>query len=194
LGWKEHVPSDLYDAGVGIGAALLLFVTGTLSLSAFKRMSWDMLILLGGSLSLAAVVKESGLSTWLAGLMGGVGTLHPLALMLAVTTLTVFISAFTSNMATTTLMLNIVRQALPGGLSKGDVLGCLSGVTIAASCDFMLPAGTPPNAIVFGTRYIRMRTMAGAGFVLDLAAAILVALWVYFGANPLLSWAGFATN
>jgi sodium-dependent dicarboxylate transporter 2/3/5 len=66
------------------------------------------------------------------------------------------------------------------------VLPCLSGVAIAASCDFMLPAGTPPNAIVFGTRYVRMRTMAGVGAWLDAAAAIVAALWAYFGISRLL--------
>ena len=61
-----------------------------------------------------------------------------------------------------------------------QVLPVLGGATIASSCDFMLPAGTPPNAIVFGSGYIRLPTMMKTGFLLDIAAMVLVTLYAYF--------------
>ena len=178
---------NLLDGAVAMAAALALFLLGTIRARSLKRMSWDALVLLGGSFALAAVVQASGLSDWMAARMSALSSWPALALMLAVTTATIFISAFTSNASTTQLMLLLVANVLdPTRASSARVVPYLSGVGIAASCDFMLPAGTPPNAIVFGTRYIKMRTMVSIGAVLDVTAAIVVALWVYFGASRLL--------
>jgi sodium-dependent dicarboxylate transporter 2/3/5 len=62
----------------------------------------------------------------------------------------------------------------------------LYGAAISSSCDFMLPCGTPPNAIVFGTRYVSMRAMIATGFVLDLLSALVVALWIWLAARHFL--------
>jgi sodium-dependent dicarboxylate transporter 2/3/5 len=178
---------DIFDASFAMTAGLALFSIGTLRASSLRRMPWDALLLLGGSFALAEIVQKGGLSGWLAVQMKDVGQLQPLVLMFVVTTVTVFMSAFSSNTATANVMMLLVSDTLdPKRADPGRVVPYLSGVTIAASCDFMLPAGTPPNAIVFATHYVRMRTMAMTGFFLDLAAALLVALWVTFGAGRLL--------
>ncbi|RPH43860.1 MAG: hypothetical protein EHM91_08510, partial [Planctomycetota bacterium] len=117
------------------------------------------------------------------------GAWHPFLLMVAVTVVTVFLSAFTANAAAAQLMLTLVTGIVdPQNLQPGRAMPYLYGVTVAASCDFMLPCGTPPNAIVFGTRYVRMRTMAATGVFLDLVAALIAATWIWFGARHFLTF------
>jgi sodium-dependent dicarboxylate transporter 2/3/5 len=157
-----------YEAGVSMLAGATLLACRVLSLSALRRLPWGTLVLLGGSLAMAAGIEESGLSLWLGERFGGLAAL-PLAGQLAVaTTGTVGLSAVASNVAT----INVVLNVLPRNLAV------LFAITIGASCDFMLPAGTPPNAIVFGSGYIRLPTMIRIGFLLDVAAAALIPLYM----------------
>jgi sodium-dependent dicarboxylate transporter 2/3/5 len=184
---EAHINSPQFDALVALAAGTFLFALGIVDRSGLKRLSWDALILLGGSFALAMVVQKSGLSDWMARYLRQLSDLPPFLLVLSIMTLTVFLSAFSSNTATATIMMQLVSNALdPGRAAGGRVVPILSGVSIAASCDFMLPAGTPPNAVVFGTRRVRMRTMVTTGAVLDAAAAVVSALWVYFGVTALL--------
>jgi sodium-dependent dicarboxylate transporter 2/3/5 len=157
-----------YEAGVSMLAAASLLAWRVLSLQAIRRLSWGTLVLLGGSLAMAAGIEESGLSLWLGERFGGLAEL-PLAGQLAVaTTGTIGLSAVASNTATINVVLNVLPSNLP----------VLFAITMGASCDFMLPAGTPPNAIVFGSGYIRLSTMMRVGFLLDVAAAIFVTLYM----------------
>ena len=189
LGLTEHLKGDQSDAMAAMLAPLLLFLTGTLRWQSLKRMPWDVLILLGGSYALAEVVRGSGLSIWLGGLVKPAAAWHPFLLMLTITTVTVFLSAFTANAAASQLMMTLVTGIVdPKSVAPGKAMPYLYGVTVAASCDFALPCGTPPNAIVFGTRYVRMRTMAATGVFLDLAAAFLAATWIWFGARHIMTF------
>jgi sodium-dependent dicarboxylate transporter 2/3/5 len=157
-----------YEAGVSMLAAAVLLAWRVLSLSALRRLPWGTLVLLGGSLAMAAGIEESGLSLWLGERFGGLADM-PLAGQLAVaTTGTIGLSAVASNVATINVVLNVLPPNLP----------VLFAITMGASCDFMLPAGTPPNAIVFGSGYIRLSTMIRVGFLLNVAAAILVTLYM----------------
>lgn len=100
-----------------------------------------------------------------------------------------FLSAFTANAAASQLMMTLVTGIVdPRSVHPGRAIPYLYGVTVAASCDFMLPCGTPPNAIVFGTRYVRIRTMAATGAFLDLVAALLAATWIWFGARHFMTF------
>ncbi|HYE97720.1 MAG TPA: DASS family sodium-coupled anion symporter [Planctomycetota bacterium] len=182
--WAAGLKGDKLDAFWALLAPVLLLVLGPLRPAHLRRMPWDVLILLGGSYALARVVQGSELSKWLVGLLGPAAQMHPLLLMMAVTSLTIVLTAFTANAASANLMMILITDALdPARLHPGRTMPYLYGATIASSCDFMLPCGTPPNAIVFGTRYVSIRAMAGAGFLLNLSSAILVALWMYFGAS-----------
>lgn len=174
LGYAQEL-----DPTISVVVAAMLFLTRLIGRADLRKLSWAALLLLGGSFSLAAAVKASGLADQAAQSFAGVAQAGPLALMLAVTTGTVFLSAFTSNTSTTQVMLEVVASALAVRFPRPVPYLC--GVSISASCDFMLPAGTPPNAIVFGTGRISLRSMAAAGLVLDLAAAGLAALWCYHG-------------
>ena len=95
------------------------------------------------------------------------------AQLLAATGATVALSAVASNTATIAIMLVVLNDAVAAPLAPT----MLFAATVAASCDFALPAGTPPNAIVFGSGYVTIPRMARTGVVLDLLAAILAALW-----------------
>jgi sodium-dependent dicarboxylate transporter 2/3/5 len=163
-----RVQAKHYEAGVSMLAAASLLAWRVLPLPALRRLPWGTLVLLGGSLAMAAGIEESGLSLWLGERFGGLAEL-PLAGQIAVaTTGTIGLSAIASNVATINVVLNVLPPNLP----------VLFAITMGTSCDFMLPAGTPPNAIVFGSGYIRLSTMMRVGFMLDAAAAIFITLYM----------------
>ncbi|MFY0570609.1 SLC13 family permease [Archangium lansingense] len=163
-----------YEAGVALLAAGALVLLGRLSREALTRVPWDTLLLLGGGFALAAGIEGSGLSTYMATRLEGLESLGAAAQYGAVALTTVLLSAVASNTATVNVMLNVLPGSLP----------LLAVSTFAASCDFALPAGTPPNAIVFGSGYVRLPTMMKAGVALDLMASALLTVyglvWVRF--------------
>jgi sodium-dependent dicarboxylate transporter 2/3/5 len=157
-----------WEAAVAMTAAVALAAAGALPCKAVRRVPWSTLLLLGGSFAMAAGIEGSGLGRWMASQMAGAAAL-PLAAQLVLTSAgTIGLSAVASNTATVNVMLNVLPQSLP----------VLFAAAIAASCDFMLPAGTPPNAIVFGSGYVRLSTMMRTGVLLDLAAALLIPLYL----------------
>jgi sodium-dependent dicarboxylate transporter 2/3/5 len=161
-----------YEAGVALLAAGTLVVLGRLSRKALARVPWDTLLLLGGGFALAAGIEGSGLSLWMASRLAGLESLGLLAQYAVVATATVLLSAVASNTAT----VNVLLSVLPGSMPL------LAVSTFASSCDFALPAGTPPNAIVFGSGYVRLPVMMRVGVGLDLLASAALAvygmLWV----------------
>jgi len=155
-----------------------------LSTKGLKRMPWDVLILLGGSYAMGEVVKGSGLADQMSKLALGAKDLHPLLLMLVVTSVTVLLTAFSANAASAQLMFVMISGTLdPSRSNPKATVPLMYGAAMSSSCDFMLPCGTPPNAIVFGTRYVSIRAMAGTGFALDLLSVLLVALWMWGAAR-----------
>lgn len=158
-----------YEAAVSMLAALAIVATRSISLAALRKIPWGTLVLLGGSFALAAGIEGSGLSSYLARALEPVARLPLFAQLALATFATILLSAVASNTATINLMLNVLPRSLV----------VLSASSIAASCDFALPAGTPPNAIVFGSGYVRLPTMMRTGFVLDVAAAIVITLYAF---------------
>lgn len=159
-----------YEAWVAMSAAAALVVTRSVSLASLRRLPWSTLVLLGGSFVMASGIESSGLSRWIAGHVAMVAGMSPLPQIGLTTFATVLLSAVASNTATINVALNVLPPSLP----------LLSASMIGASCDFMLPAGTPPNAIVFGSGYIRLPTMIRTGFLLDLSAVIVTTLYCHF--------------
>jgi sodium-dependent dicarboxylate transporter 2/3/5 len=156
-----------YEASVSMLAALAIVLSRSISLAALRRIPWGTLVLLGGSFALAAGIEGSGLSTWLARALEPIARL-PLAAQLGLASFaTILLSAIASNTATINVMLNVLPRSLL----------VLSTSSIAASCDFALPAGTPPNAIVFGSGYVRLPVMMRTGFLLDVAAALVITVY-----------------
>ena len=167
LGWKpqgKHV-----EAAVGMLALTSLLLLRALSLKGLLGLPYATLLLLGGSFAMADGISGSGLADWLEAELAFVATLSRFEQLLLACSATVFLSAIASNTATINLMLGVLPRSLP----------LLASCTIAASCDFALPAGTPPNAIVFGSGYIRLPTMMRIGFLLDCAAALVIAIYGY---------------
>ncbi|MCK6549840.1 DASS family sodium-coupled anion symporter [Myxococcota bacterium] len=174
----RRITSAHVEGSTAMFAALVLALwpvggTRALALPSLRSQPWATLLLLGGSFAMADAIQKSGLSLMAGDALGGLSELPPLAQVLVATTVTVALSAVASNTATTTVMLGVLHGAVTPQL----VSTVLFASTIAASCDFALPAGTPPNAIVFASGYLTIPRMAKTGVVLDLIAAIVAALW-----------------
>ena len=133
---------------------------------------WGVLLLFGGGLSLASAVAASGLDSWFGQQVQGLGALPSLLLVAAVVTIVLFLTEVTSNTATAATFIPIL-----GGVAVGigaDAMSLLIPAALAATCAFMLPVGTPPNAIVFGTGNVTIAQMARGGFVLNVIGVILI--------------------
>lgn len=158
-------------------ALMLMRSRGRLMLTfgALRTVPWETLLLLGGSFAMAGAVQSSGLSDWLGAQLAGVRDLPPFAQVLMASVATVALSAVASNTATIGIMLNVLK----GAVSPSLLPTTLFAATIASSCDFALPAGTPPNAIVFGSGYVTIPQMARTGALLDIVAAIVAAAWCW---------------
>ena len=140
----------------------------------------DLLILFGGGLSLAQAMDISGLTTWIGNGLSFLHGAHLIVLLGATALLVVFATELMSNTATAAAFLPIA-----GSLALGaDVpaLPLVVAVGLAASCAFMLPVGTLPNALVFGTGHIALSQMLRAGFILSLIGAVVIALGVALAA------------
>lgn len=188
-----HRPlAGLSDAGIAMLAALLLFVTPVdrrarvfaLDWDTARAIPWGVLILFGGGLSLAAAMQSNGVGELLASRVEGFAGLPSLAVVLAVVTGIVFLTELTSNTATTATLVPILAGVATGlGL---EPLLLVVPAAIAASCAFMLPVATPPNAVVFGSGWVGIPEMSRAGLWLNGIGIMLVTLLTYAVAMPLL--------
>ena len=176
--WLSDVSGleGLSDAGIVMAAALLLFVIPSSNGSADRLMQWDevtrlpwgVLILFGGGLALAAQVSGSGLSVWLGESLLPVAGVGTFILVAAAAGLVVFLTELTSNLATAATFLPVVAAiAAQSGIEP--LVLCVP-ITLAASCAFMLPVATPPNAIVFSSGALTIPQMIRAGILMNLIA------------------------
>lgn len=181
---KARAPFELTSAhvegGIAMLAALLLMLWRTqgrqvLGFRALGQVPWETLLLLGGGFAMAAAIQKSGLSAWLGAQLLAIRDVPPFAQVLLSSVAVVGLSAVASNTATIAVMLVVLKDAVAPEIMATT----LFAATIAASCDFALPVGTPPNAIVFGSGYVSIPRMARTGVVLDLLAAVLAAAWCW---------------
>ena len=139
-----------------------------------RKVPWEILILFGGGLSLAAAVSETGLAHFLGTSLVPLGAWGIAAIVVGAVVLVIFLTELTSNLATTATLLPVLAAlALELGISPVTLT---VPVALAASCAFMLPVATPPNAIVFGSGMITIPQMAKAGFVMNLLGIVLLSL------------------
>jgi sodium-dependent dicarboxylate transporter 2/3/5 len=175
----------LNDTVIAIAAALILFLIPVdLSEKQFlmdwesaKEMPWGVLLLFGGGLALADVISSSGLASWIAASLGVLGMLPTLLMVALVVSVIIFLTEVTSNTATAAAFLPLL-----GALAMSqDVSPIFFTVpaAIAASCAFMMPVATPPNAIVFGSGHVGIEDMVRAGFALNLIGIVVVTLMGY---------------
>jgi sodium-dependent dicarboxylate transporter 2/3/5 len=191
-----HPFAGLTDPGIAIIAALTLFV---IPVDARNRefvmnwrtavgLPWGLLILFGGGLSLAAAIRANGVSEFIGSQVAEFAGFPHFLLVLLVVTMMVLLTELTSNTATTAALVPILAAVAPGlGLSPYLLI---VPAAIAASCAFMLPVATPPNAIVFGSGLVRIGQMVKAGFWLILIGIGLITLLTYAIVVPLLIPAG----
>ena len=170
----------LSDAGIAMISALFLFLLpsgdkekrGALLewKDAQENVPWGLLVLFGGGLSLANAVQATGLAVWMGNLIPqGISIV---LIVILVVTMIIFLTELTSNMATTATFLPVV--AAIAIQSEFNPLLVTAAVALAASCAFMLPVATPPNAIVFGSGLIRVPQMARAGFLINILGILVV--------------------
>ena len=174
--------SALDDSGIAMAGAIALFLipsghTSDPFLIRWKyaeQLPWSVLILFGGGLTLAGAVNRTGLAEWLGSNLQVIGMLPLAMVVIAVTTLIVFLTELTSNIATTATFLPVIGAiAYKSGV---DPIVLTVPVTFAASCAFMLPVATPPNAIVFGSGLLTVPKMARAGMALNIIGILVVSL------------------
>ncbi len=141
------------------------------------RLPWGVLLLFGGGLSLAAAITDSGLAEWIGRQVTVLRSLPTLWQIVFVVALIVFSGELTNNLAAVVAMLPILFEVAAG--MEVDPLLLTVPAVVAASCGFMLPVATPPNAIAFATGHIPLRQMVRAGFLLDLLAIVLIPAAIY---------------
>ncbi len=177
--------SALDDSLIAMAGAVLLFIIPSgdksdLLLLRWKyaeQLPWGVLMLFGGGLTLAAAVSRTGLAEWLGNNLHALSALPLVVLIIIAATLIIFLTELTSNIGTTATFLPVVGAiAIEAGY---DPIVLAVPVTLAASCAFMLPVATPPNAIVFGSGMLTIPRMARAGLALNLISIILVSLIGY---------------
>ena len=185
-GWKTWLElPQANDASVAFVAVLLLFCLPSgekkgerlLDWKTANQIPWGMLILVGAGLCLGEAFKQSGLSQSIASALSGVETLPTIGLILGICLLVTFLTEMTSNTATTNLLMPILGAAALAANLDPKLL--MIPAALSASCAFMLPVATIPNAIVFGTGEVTVSRMAREGFVLNLLGAIVVTAVIY---------------
>ncbi|GAA4527229.1 DASS family sodium-coupled anion symporter [Brachybacterium paraconglomeratum] len=180
------------DAGIAMVVGLLLFLLPAGAAKGVRLMDWEsavklpwgVLLLFGGGLALSAQFSSSGLTAWIGEVTEGVGGLPVVLIVAIVAAGVLFLTELTSNTATAATFLP-VATAVAVGIGIDPMLLAVP-VAIAATCAFMLPVATPPNAIAYGSGYVTIPQMAKAGVGLNLIGIVLVtattmslAVWVF---------------
>jgi len=141
-------------------------------------------ILFGGGFALAGGFTQSGLSVWMGGSLSGLADYPPVVMVLVTCAMLTFLTELTSNVATTEMALPVLG-ALTVAIEVNPLL-LMVPATLSASCAFMLPVATPPNAIAFGTGEIQIRDMVRGGIILNLVGIILITAAIYLIGIPAL--------
>ncbi|MEL6328430.1 MAG: DASS family sodium-coupled anion symporter [Planctomycetota bacterium] len=184
--------AGLSDAGIAIIAAISLFAIPSniktrefvLEWSDLTRLPWGVLLLFGGGLSLAGAIQGNGIADLIAGQAGALDVLPMLLIVALVALVVTFLTELTSNTATAATLLPVL-----GGVAVAldvDPVLLLVPATVAASCAFMMPVATPPNAVVFASGRLTIPLMARTGFLLNLIGVVLVTALTYLLAMPIL--------
>lgn len=142
------------------------------------KLPWGIVLLFGGGMALALGFETSGLAVWIGSQMTSLGSISLILLLLILVASVNFLTEITSNLATTAMLLPVL-------ISLSTAVGVhpyflLVGATLAASCAFMLPVATPPNAVVFGSGYLKIEDMVKKGFSMNIISIIVITLFVYY--------------
>jgi sodium-dependent dicarboxylate transporter 2/3/5 len=181
---KSIIPG-IDDTIIGLIGAIVIFLLPTknkkrrlINWDEAVKLPWGILLLFGGGMALAAGFKDSGLALWIGSqmtLLDGVSLFLLVFILIAAVN---FLTEITSNLATTAMLLPILYPMAITIDVHPFIL--MVSATVAATCAFMLPVATPPNAVVFGSGYLRIPDMVRVGIWMNLLSIILLSLFVYF--------------
>jgi sodium-dependent dicarboxylate transporter 2/3/5 len=170
VNYDDYVPA--------IFGSLLLFLVPThqenmlLTWNDTKNLPWGILLLFGGGLALAEMLRANGVITQLSDLFVAYKEVSAIVILIVIVSVAIFGTELMSNLALINVFIPVIAQfALQSDYS---IIQLCVPVTLAASCAFMLPVGTPPNAIVFSSGAIHMKDMARYGFVLNVVAVVII--------------------
>ncbi len=178
------------DAAIAMTGAIVLFLIPiNMKRNEFvmnwhwaSKMPWGVLILFGGGLAMASGFKATKLANWIGSQVGLLENAPILVLVIAVAVLIIFLTELTSNTATSAMVMPIL-SAVAVGLGQNPLL-LIVPAAVAASCAFMLPVATPPNAIVFGSGYVTIPQMCKSGFGLNIIGIVLTVVVTYILVIP----------
>ena len=187
-GWSSLFanPGFFKDGTIAIAVALILFIipsksekqTHILSWRQGSRIPFNIILLIGGGFALAKCFSDTGLSVCVGNQVQGLHVLPLLFFIAFITLMMTFLTEVTSNTATTQIILPVLAAiAIGTGI---QALYLMIPATLSASCAFMLPVATPPNAIIFGTKHVTMKEMVRTGLWLNLIGVGLISLTMYF--------------
>ncbi len=181
---KQFIPA-IDDTIIAIFAAIILFILPNkegskklLSWADAVKLPWGILLLFGGGMALAKGFDSSGLAIWIGSQMNFFNAIPLLFLLLILIAIVNFLTEITSNLATTAMLLPIL-VALSETIEV-NAFFLLVGATVAASCAFMLPVATPPNAVVFGSKILSIDDMIKKGFWMNLISIFILTAAVYW--------------
>ncbi|MBR7193658.1 DASS family sodium-coupled anion symporter [Gordonia sp. SCSIO 19800] len=181
--WDENPP--ISDTGIAMTAAVLLFLLPSGSKPGVRLLDWEtaiklpwgVLLLFGGGLALSQQFESSGLTAWIGDVAAGLDTIPVIVLVVIAATAIIFLTEITSNTATAATFLPVA-----GGVAMGmglDPLVLTIPVALAATCAFMLPVATPPNAVAYASGYVTIGQMIRGGLWLNLIGIVLITLAAY---------------
>ncbi len=186
-GWSGILPEPSFidDGTVAIVIALIMFLIPArneiggwiMDWRTATKLPWGIVILFGGGFALAGGFTQSGLSQWLGAQLTGFSEFSTPVIVISICLMMTFLTELTSNTATTQMLLPILASLSVA--IKINPLLLMIPATISASCAFMLPVATPPNAIIFGSGKIRISQMARTGLVLNFVGAALIVIFIY---------------
>ncbi|WP_175074229.1 DASS family sodium-coupled anion symporter [Terribacillus sp. AE2B 122] len=195
--WQEDALLEIIaipgisDTTIAVLAGVILFLIPSMNKKGQRILDWDVskelpwgvLLLFGGGLAIAAGFTSSGLSQWMGDQLTVLEGLNIFVIIIISTTLVLFLTEITSNTATATMILPVMASlALALDVHPYAIM---VPAAMAANCAFMLPVGTPPNAIIFASGKITIAEMVRTGFVLNIFTLILVILGVFALVGPL---------
>lgn len=181
---KNWIPA-IDDTIIAVIGALLLFLIPDknnfeklLNWKDAVKLPWGILLLFGGGMALAKGFEASGLALWIGSQLEVLQGFHLVIMLLILITAVNFLTEITSNMATTAMLLPVLVSL--SAILDINPYYLMVGATVAASCAFMLPVATPPNAIVFGSGILSIEDMIKKGFFMNLISIIILTLFVYY--------------
>lgn len=189
-GWSQLLPfPDLIDdATVAIFMALIMFLIPTRSKEAeyptvmgpdvIRKLPWNIVLLFGGGFALAKGFQTTGLSAFIGNQFSGLAGMPPIFMIVIICFGLTFLTELTSNTATTEMILPILASVAVA--MKTNPLMLMIPATISASCAFMMPVATPPNAIIFGSGRIKISEMARVGVFINIIGIFIITLMFYF--------------